>query len=148
MVTLNSPPLLTVPFLSFFFFFFFYGHTQGIWKFPGGGLHPSRSCNLCHSFHNPGYFNLLCRARDQTHSSTVTGATAVGFFFIFFFCFVLSFIFLGPHLWHMEVPRLGVKLEFYLPATATAMWNLSHVCDLHHSSWQCWVLNPLSEARD
>ena len=22
------------------------------------------------------------------------------------------------------------------------------VCDLHHSSWQCWILNPLSEARD
>ena len=24
----------------------------------------------------------------------------------------------------------------------------SHVCDLYHSSWQCWILNPLSEARD
>ena len=24
----------------------------------------------------------------------------------------------------------------------------SCVCDLHHSSQQCWVLNPLSEARD
>ena len=22
------------------------------------------------------------------------------------------------------------------------------VCDLHHSSWQRWILNPLSEARD
>ena len=21
-------------------------------------------------------------------------------------------------------------------------------CDLHHSSQQCWILNPLSEARD
>ena len=28
------------------------------------------------------------------------------------------------------------------------MQNPSHVCDLHHSSWQWWVLNPLSEARD
>ena len=28
-----------------------------------------------------------------------------GFFFFFFFCF------LGPYLWHMEVPRLEVKLE-------------------------------------
>ena len=25
---------------------------------------------------------------------------------------------------------------------------LSHVCNLHHSSWQCWILTPLSEARD
>ena len=29
------------------------------------------------------------------------------------FCFVL-FCFLGLHLWHMEVPRLGVKLEVQL----------------------------------
>ena len=25
------------------------------------------------------------------------------------------FFFLGPHLWHMEVPRLGVKLDPQLP---------------------------------
>ena len=24
----------------------------------------------------------------------------------------------------------------------------SHVCNLHHSLWQCWFLNPLSEAKD
>ena len=24
----------------------------------------------------------------------------------------------------------------------------SHTCKLHYSSWQCWILNPLSEARD
>ena len=33
------------------------------------------------------------------------------FFFFFLFSFFLSFVFLGPHLWHMEVPRLGVELE-------------------------------------
>ena len=27
-------------------------------------------------------------------------------------------------------------------------WNLSHICDLHHSSQQLWVLNPLSKARN
>ena len=32
--------------------------------------------------------------------------------------------------------------------TATAMPNLSHVCDLHHSSWKGWILNSLSKARD
>ena len=26
--------------------------------------------------------------------------------------------------------------------------NLSHICNLHHSSGQRWILNPLSEARD
>ena len=30
--------------------------------------------------------------------------------------------------------------------TATAMWDLSHICNLHHSSQQCQILNPLSEA--
>ena len=64
------------------------------------------------------------------------------------FCFV--FFKLGPHLWHMEVPRLRVILELQLPAytTATAAWDPSCVCDLHHSLWQHRILNPLSEARD
>ena len=58
--------------------------------------------------------------------------------------------FLSPHLRHMEVPRLGFKLELQLPAyaRATAMPDPSRVCDLHHSSQQCRILNPLSEARD
>ena len=42
----------------------------------------------------------------------------------------------------MEVPRLGVESELQLLAytTATAMLDLSCVCDLHHSSQQCRVL--------
>ena len=69
------------------------------------------------------------------------------FFFFFFFPFFLS---LGLHLWNMEVPRLGAELELQQLAytTATATWDLSHKCNLHHSSQQCWILNPLSEARD
>ena len=57
---------------------------------------------------------------------------------------------LGLHLWYLEVPRLGVELEQQLLAytTATATQGLSCICiyDLHHSSWQCWIFNPLSEA--
>ena len=66
-------------------------------------------------------------------------------FFFFFF-----FLLLGPHPWHMEVPRLGVKSDLEPPAytAATAMQDLSRICDLHHSSWQRQTLNPLSEARD
>ena len=50
----------------------------------------------------------------------------------------------------MEVPRLGVELELQLPAntTATAMLDPSQVCNLHHSSGQHQILNPLREARD
>ena len=67
----------------------------------------------------------------------------------FFFCFC-SLVFLGPHPWHMEVPRLGVGLELQPPAyaTATATPDLSRVCHLHHSSGQCRILNPLSKDRD
>ena len=50
----------------------------------------------------------------------------------------------------MDVPRLGVKWELQLPAytIATAVQDLSRIRDLHHSSRQRQVLNPLSEARD
>ena len=40
----------------------------------------------------------------------------------------------------------GHKLLAY--TTATATWDLSHVCDLHHGSRQRQILNPLSEAGD
>ena len=50
----------------------------------------------------------------------------------------------------MEVPGLGVELELQLPAfaEATATPYSSHVCNLHHSSQQCQILNPLNRARD
>ena len=62
----------------------------------------------------------------------------------------IYFALLGMHLWHREVPRLGAESELQLPVytTATAMEDVSHVCDLHYSSQQCSILNPLSKARD
>jgi len=55
---------------------------------------------------------------------------------------IYIFFFLGPHLWHMEVPRLRVKSKLWLPAyaTATATTDPSRVCDLHHSSRQDQIL--------
>ena len=50
----------------------------------------------------------------------------------------------------VEVPRLGVQPEpqplAYARATATR--DLSHICDLHHSSQQYRILNPPSKARE
>ena len=51
----------------------------GIWKFPGQGLNPSHSCDLCCSCSNARYFNPLHWAGDQTSASIATQATAVGF---------------------------------------------------------------------
>ena len=78
---------------------------------------------------------------QKNHSGKHSGL----FIFIYFY-----FCFSGLHLQHMEVPRLRVKSELQLPAytTATAMPDPSNVCDLHHSSRQHWILNPLSEASD
>ena len=70
--------------------------------------------------------------------------TGFFFFFFFFFCF------LGQHSQHVEVPRLGVQSERQLPAydATTATWDPSHIYDLHHSSQQRQIFNPLSKARD
>ena len=70
--------------------------------------------------------------------------------FLGVFCFCFRFVFLLPHPRHMEVPRQGVESELQLPAytTATAMPDLSQICDLPHSSRQHQILNPVSEARE
>ena len=66
---------------------------------------------------------------------------------------VLSYftlVFLGLHPQHKEFPRLGVKSELQLLAytTVTAMQDPGYICNLHHSSWQHWIPDPLGEARD
>ena len=50
----------------------------------------------------------------------------------------------------MEVMRVGVELELQVPAytIARATQDPSCICELHHSSWQHWILNPLSKARN
>ena len=69
-----------------------------------------------------------------------------------FILLIYFFIFLGPHLWYMEVPRLGVKSELQLPtyatATATAMQDqaVSSIYTAAHGN--AMILNPLSKARD
>ena len=80
-------------------------------------------------------FPITCMA----HSAPSSSLSRCHFFFFFF---------LGPHPWHVEVPRLGVKSEVQLPsyATATATQDLSRICNLHHSSQQHQILNPLIEA--
>ena len=75
------------------------------------------------------------------------GEDGLIFSFVNLFFFL---VFLGPHWWHMEVPGLGVKLELQLQtyAAATATWDLSCICDLYHSSWQCQIPDSLSQTRD
>ena len=88
----------------------------------------------------------ICLFFQGNYDLTVSNIFPLKLYCNFFFFFV----FLGLHPWHMEVPRLGVKLELQLQAcaTATATEDLSYVCTLHHSSYQCQMLNSLSKARD
>jgi len=58
------------------------------------------------------------------------------------------FFFLGPHPWHMDVPRVESELQLLAYTTATAIPTPSHIYNLHHSSGQCQTLNPWRKARD
>ena len=79
-----------------------------------------------------------------------------------FIYFYSIFIFLGPHLWHTEVPRLGVASATYTTVQGNA-GSLIHwappvafgssrsrgcIFETHHSPRQHQILNPPIEARD
>ena len=51
-------------------------------------------------------------------------------------CYYYYFCFLGLHLQHMEIPKLGIKSVLQLPAYTTATQDLNPICDLYHSSWE------------
>ena len=69
--------------------------------------------------------------------------------FVFNFLSFLFFLFTTAPAAHGS-SRPGVESELQLPAyaTATAIPDLSLICNLHRSLWQCRILNPLSESRD
>ena len=79
--------------------------------------------------------------RSQTDMKNLESCNTV---FTYLFCL------LGPHLRHMEVPRLGVEVEVQLPVCtpAAAMPDSSLICNPHRGSQQHRIRNPLSEARD
>ena len=70
------------------------------------------------------------------------------FFFSFFFFVFLPF--LGP----LPTAHGGSQARGPIGAVdanlhhSTAMQDLSRICNLHHSSRQRWILNPLSKAMD
>ena len=60
-------------------YFYFYGHNHCIWRFLDQELNLSHSYDLCHIHSNAESFNPLHEAGNQTCTSAVTQATAVGF---------------------------------------------------------------------
>jgi len=64
------------------------------------------------------------------------------FFFFFFWIFrAISAAYGGSQ------ARVKLELQPLAYTTAAATRDPSYICDLHHSSWQRWILNPLSEAK-
>ena len=101
---------------------------------------------VCCQFHCEMHFSLWIMIKKLEKHETDQMLQS----FAFLPSFLFFLLFLGPHSWHTKVPRLGANSELQLPAytTATAIWDPSHICDLHHSSQQYWTPNPLSKARD
>ena len=103
-------------------------------------LNPHYSSDLNHSSDNTGSLTYWATRELQYGPSVSKDCPCVLFGFGFgIFCF------LGPPLWHMDIPRLGVRSELQLPAcpTATETQDPSQVCALCHSSRQHWIPNPL-----
>ena len=66
----------------------------------------------------------------------------------FFFVVVVLFFRAIPTAYGSSQARGQMEQQLPADTTATATSNLSCICDLYYSSWQCRILNPLIEARD
>ena len=133
-----------------------YGGSQA--RSPIGAV----AAGLCHSHSNTGselsvtyttahgnVGSLTHWARPGIRTCVLTDASQIRFHWATTGTSYFIFCFLGPHLQHMELPWLGVELELQLLACVTAATTLDPSCifNLHHSSWQCQILNSGSEAR-
>ena len=71
------------------------------------------------------------------------------FFCLLVFCFFIFLIFRATLAAYGSSQARGlIGAAAWVTTTATAMPDLSWVCNLHLSSRQCRILNPLSEVRD
>ena len=92
-------------------------------------------------------FNILNINPLSDVESTNTSSLSIGCFLLWqSFPFLLKYIyiyffgfFLGPLSQHMEFPRLGVKSELWLPATATATQDLTCVIVDTSQINYCWA---------
>ena len=76
-------------------------------------------------------------------------AAEIMYYTVYFYCCCLfAFSRAPPEGYGGSQARGLMELYPLAYATAAAMPDPSHVCDLHHSSMQCWILTPLSRARD
>ena len=94
---------------------------------------------FCFLYNNKNIFIEL-----RSHIKISTEHT--GSFLPFFFFFVFSRATLEAYGGSQARGPIAAVAACLHPATATS--DPSRVCDLHHSSQQCQILNPLNRARD
>ena len=134
------------------YMYIFYGRTCYKWKFLGQGLNLSCNWDLHCCCSNTRSFN-HCAGLRIPHAATPTWAAAVGFLtfctvggtpnlYIFIF-FRASPVACGSSQARGQIGAAAAGLCHSHSST-----TLSHICDLHCSSQQRWVLNPLTWVRD
>ena len=79
-----------------------------------------RRINMCHHFLN---------------QFDVFQLSVIQFLFLSFF-----YVFLGPHLQDVELPRLEMESDLHLPAYTTTTLDPSGICNLHCHLQKCWSL--------
>ena len=69
-------------------------------------------------------------------------------FFVFLFCFWFCLFRAVLAVYGSPRARGRIRAASAGLHHSQATRDPSRICDLHHNSWQCWILSPLSEARD
>ena len=83
---------------------------------------------------------------DDGHSNRyeILSCSVLGVLLACLFVFMAALVAYGSF-WG-QGSNVGAATE--AKATATSTEDPSCICDWHHSLWQCWILNPQSEAKD
>ena len=90
-------------------------------------------------------WNTAEHRRNNLVHGTVSGEFDSWLSHLFFF---FSFYSLACGIWKFLGPRIESKRHPPAYTTATATPDLSCLCSLRWSLWQCWLLNPLSKTWD
>ena len=144
----NFSPSTTYGFPLIFFLIFVFSHARGMQKFLGQGSSPCHNSNPSHSSENTRPLTYWVTWRLSSFSSSFT--CKVKLFEIFLVSFSFSFFFssAAPAAYGSSQSRGLIGVVATGLHHSHSNWDLSRICDLHHSSRQCWILNPLSKVRD
>ena len=119
--------------------FLFYGCTCSIWKFPGWGQIGVAAAGLRHSHSN-------ARSEPCLQPNCSSWQRWILIFLIYFILFLVFCLFRAAYGGSQTRGRIGAVASS--PHHTTAVQDPSCICNLHHSSKQRQILNPLSGARD